>query len=127
MGKRACLLVASSLCLLSSWARANVNFNPETVYNGVVDPNNVAIHVIQNAFNFVTSSLAWLGVVLLLGPNFNGGRSRTGGAPVLNWPAEGVHYYAEGRSFRSASDGLSIDKVAKVLRVVADGAETISG
>ena len=128
---RTFLAVATALCLLSTFARANVNFNPESVYNGVVDPNNVAIHVIQNAFNFVTSSLGWLGVILLLGPSFNSGRSSTEGVPAFQWPREQVNYYAEGRSFdstpSSAFEGLSMDKIAKVLRVVADGAETISG
>ena len=33
--------------------------DPDTVYNGVVDPNNIAIHVMQNFVNFAAGSLAW--------------------------------------------------------------------
>ena len=33
--------------------------DPDVVYNGVVDPNNIAIHVMQNFVNFAAGSVAW--------------------------------------------------------------------
>ena len=33
--------------------------DPDVVYNGVVDPNNIAIHVAQNFVNFAAGTLAW--------------------------------------------------------------------
>ena len=33
--------------------------DPDTVYNGVFDPSNIAIHVSQNFFNFAVSTLGW--------------------------------------------------------------------
>ena len=33
--------------------------DPDVVYNGVVDPNNIAIHVMQNFINFAAGTLAW--------------------------------------------------------------------
>ena len=33
--------------------------DPDVVYNGVLDPNNIAIHVGQNFVNFAAGSVAW--------------------------------------------------------------------
>ena len=33
--------------------------DPDTVYNGIIDPNNIAIHVGQNFVNFAAGTLAW--------------------------------------------------------------------
>jgi len=33
--------------------------DPDTVYNGIIDPNNIAIHVGQNFVNFAAGTVAW--------------------------------------------------------------------
>ena len=33
--------------------------DPDVVYNGIVDPNNILIHVGQNFINFAAGTLAW--------------------------------------------------------------------
>ena len=35
------------------------NVDPATVYTGVFDPNNIAIHVAQNFVNFAAGTVAW--------------------------------------------------------------------
>ena len=37
--------------------RSNLDY--ATVYNGVFDPNNIAIHVAQNFVNFAAGTVAW--------------------------------------------------------------------
>lgn len=37
----------------------NSRIDSTTVYNGVLDPNNIAIHVSQNFVNFVGGTIAW--------------------------------------------------------------------
>merc|ERR1711997_32383 len=38
--------------------RSNINY--ATVYTGVFDPNNIAIHVMQNFVNFAAGTVAWI-------------------------------------------------------------------
>ena len=36
-----------------------LNIDPATVYTGIFDPNNIAIHVGQNFVNFAAGTIAW--------------------------------------------------------------------
>lgn len=38
---------------------SKVEFDPNSIYAGVFDPNNIVIHVTQNLFNFLSSSFLW--------------------------------------------------------------------
>ena len=42
-----------------------ITISPSLVYIGTVLPENVIIHLIQNAFNFITSSIAWVALMVV--------------------------------------------------------------
>merc|ERR1711997_704821 len=54
-----------------------IAIDTDTVYAGVLDPNNILIHVTQNLVNFMASSLAWM-VLLPLYQGTTGGRRKRG-------------------------------------------------
>lgn len=54
----------------------NLNINSNTVTEGIFDPNNIAIHVGQNFFNFAASTIAWgIAGTIYAATNNNAGRS----------------------------------------------------
>lgn len=79
----------------------NLDIDSAAVMEGVFKPENVAIHVGQNAFNFFTSSLAWL-VASSLYQNTNSGRSL--------YAAGGDSYSSNSGYSASSSSGFSTNK-----------------
>ena len=69
--------------VVDSFPLGNLNFDPSVIYTGLFDPNNVLVHIMQNVFNVIASTLFWIGALLILGPSVggrdSGGRRRTCG------------------------------------------------
>ena len=123
-----------SSALLSS---KGVDIDTNTVYTGIFDANNILIHVSQNLFNFLTSTVAWLIVMPLLAPTTSSGR-RFGGLfqqedhlrDSYQQQQQQQQYWAQGRSRESAFAPSSLSSflgggktIANILRIVADTAE----
>ena len=105
--------IYATICLwheADGFTLGNVSLDPAVIYTGLFDPNNVLVHIMQNVFNVIASTLFWIAALLIIGPSV-GGRD-SGGRRLF----QRVH---------GAPDVDGINRVAGVLRGVADGAEQI--
>ena len=123
-----CALILGAMAMGVS---AEVNIDGATVYNGELDPNNVLIHVTQNFANFVSSSLFWLAAIGMVGPTFNSGNGKSYEPFAPDRWAYGPNFHEARRHKRAAPaptfrlEDVNFDKVARMLRAAADGAETM--
>merc|ERR1712004_38109 len=86
--------------------RSNLDY--ATVYNGVFDPNNIAIHVAQNFVNFAAGTVAWF-LFAAVYPGVRNARS----------PYSFSGIYEEGRSLHSNAKDFT-----QLLRSAADSIDT---
>lgn len=106
-----------------------VDFDYEVIYNGIFDPNMVAIHVAQNFFNFVISSIGWFGLVIPAYSYYNiykdddkdKGKSSD---YTMNYENENERTDNSVHSrWKRAMPEINSKRVAQILRFLADSAE----
>ncbi|XP_023337268.1 uncharacterized protein LOC111708199 [Eurytemora carolleeae] len=95
-----------------------ITISPSLVYIGTVLPENVIIHLIQNAFNFITSSIAWVALMVVT-QGTTKRRKRRSIADYVAGP------YVIDDKTETVLDSINVDgdTVAWVLRRFADTAE----
>ena len=82
----------------------------DTIYSGILDVNNIIIHVTQNFLNFAAGTVFWVVVGYMYPPNTSGRRS---GQRSLE-------------SENSIFDGFSTSDFSWLLRKIADTSDIIA-
>jgi len=103
-----------------------------TINAGIFDPNNIAIHVSQNAFNFIIPQIAWAFIAAV---NSGGGsgkrRKRSEDSDPVDFGQNRFEDDDEDSGGGDEEDGLkpkfNAAKLAKMLRSFADVAESVQG
>ncbi len=62
------ILFLNVLPCYSSGAEPKTSVDVDAVYTGLFAPSNVLIHVAQNIFNVVVTSVAWFAIAVFLEP-----------------------------------------------------------
>jgi hypothetical protein len=115
----------AALTSLNRFSEAVFSVGPvdlNTVYSGIFQPENILIHVSQNMFNFITSTLCWLLVLpFYRDPNNNnmgGGRRRRKRRSYAKRNMIEVDAAEDDESRNQAFDNA--EYIAQVLRAAAD-------
>merc|ERR1712061_714420 len=112
MGLQVILIAISGTQAQGKALKERSNLDYATVYNGVFDPNNIAIHVAQNFVNFAAGTVAWFLFAAawqnptLISRTFFKGRSLPSSASDLS------------QFLRSTAD--SIDSIERALSMTRD-------